>query len=95
MAFPIVRENFKLSGNRFLLTKGHVAEPGDLEALLHWITPPVVEPLPNECRDGLAHHIVSSCKASPLTEKQKTLILKLPIFKQLKPVETDQGPTLT
>lgn len=91
-AFPLVRDDFKVPKN--VLTGHQIALGDEFDVLLHWITPDVVASLPNQCRDSLAAHILS-CSSRSLAVNEKVLVLKLPIFKELKSTEIHQGPTLT
>jgi hypothetical protein len=93
-AFPLVKDDFTYTTNQFLLTEHHIAPGNDIGVLLHWITPNIVAILPNEYRVSLAHHILA-CAGESLAENEKTLILKLPIFKELKSSNSNQGPMLT
>jgi hypothetical protein len=93
-AFPLVKDDFTFPTHRFLLNEKHIAPGSDIGVLLHWITPSIVATLPNECRESLARHILA-CIGISLPENQKTSVLKLPIFPELKSGESHQGPMLT
>ena len=91
--FPLVHENFQVSTAGFLTAKRHIAPASDMKTLLHWITPSVVAALPDDFRDGLVRHILLHSHAIP--EREKSLVIKLPIFKQLESIEGHEGPILT
>jgi hypothetical protein len=93
-AFPLVKDDFTFPTHRFLLNEKLIAPGSDIGVLLHWITPSIVATLPNECRESLARHLLA-CIGKSLPENQKTLVLKLPIFPELKSSESYQGPMLT
>jgi hypothetical protein len=81
-----VHKDFKASAGGYLREFRIVATFSDLEAVLTWVTPDIVEPLEDVLKDRLRTHLLSAITAQGrLKEGQQVTLSKLPIFKELVP----------
>jgi hypothetical protein len=92
--FPLVDGNFSVSANGYLRSKRRIVGPTDLEALLHWITPVIIEKLDNSLKDRFRRHILFALRRRlgvPLHQHDHDNLSKLPVFKKLVPRESELG----
>lgn len=93
--FPLVDENFKVSTNGYLRSKRRIVDATDLEALLHWITPAIIEKFDDSLKDRFRTHILFALRRRvgiPLHKHDHEKLSKLPVFKKLVPGESESGP---
>jgi hypothetical protein len=93
--FPLVDENFKVSANGCLRLKRQIVDATDLETLLHWITPDIIERFDNSLKDRFRTHILFALRRRLgvlLHKHDHEKLSKLPIFKKLVPCESETGP---
>lgn len=91
--FPLVHENFQVAGNGYLRSNRRIVDPMDLEALLHWITPAIIQELDNSLKDRFRTHILFALRrlGIPLKKHDHDLLFKLPVFKKFVPCENESG----
>jgi hypothetical protein len=65
----------------------------DLEALLSWITPEIIEMIDNRLKDRLREHILHAVRLQGVLLKKhdQEILSQLPIFKELIACETESG----
>jgi hypothetical protein len=92
--FPLVDATFRVATNGYLRSKRRVVDPTDLEALLHWITPAIIEKLDDSLKDRFRTHILCALRRRlgiPLNKHDYDLLSKLPVFKKFVPCEGESG----
>jgi hypothetical protein len=82
-----------MSMNGYLLARRKIVDALDLEALLSWITPEIIEPIDNRLKDGLRDHIMLAVRRQGgfLKRRDQEILSQLPIFKELIACETKSG----
>ena len=93
--FPLVDADFHVSANSYLRSKRRIVDGTDLEALLHWITPAIIERLDNTLKDRFRRHVLFALHRRlgiPLHKHDHELLSKLPVFKKLVACESESGP---
>ena len=93
--FPLVEKTFEVSANGYLRSTRKIVDATDLEALLHWITPEILEPLDNALKDRYRKHILIGIRRRlgiSLLKQDCESLSKLPIFKKF--IACENGPTV-
>ena len=85
--------SFKVSPKSYLYSSRQIVAPTDLEALLNWITPEIVEIMDQTLKDRFREHL--GLAIGPLQKMQQhdlvSKLSKLPVFKKLTPCQTHSG----
>ena len=92
--FPVVDSDFKIPRTGFLRSTRRIVDTTDLEALLQWITPEIINGLENCVKDRYKEHLVVSLRRRlgfPLHKEEHEKLLKLPIFKKVVSTESKSG----
>lgn len=86
-----------MSRTGFLRSTRRIVDTTDLEALLQWITPEIINGLGNSVKDRYKEHLVVSLRRRlgiPLHKEEHEKLLKLPLFKKVVSVEGKSGDTV-
>ena len=82
-----------MSTHGYLLSRRKIVNALDLEALLSWITPEIIELIDNRLKDRLREHILLAVRLQGnfLNKHDQEILSQLPIFKELIACETESG----
>ena len=88
-----MEKSFKVSVDGYLLSRRQIVNALDLEALLSWITPEIIEPIDDRLKDRLREHILLAVRRQGgfLKRHDQEILSQLPIFKELIACETKSG----
>jgi hypothetical protein len=90
--FPLVDRNFSVSAQSYLRSSRRIVDATDLEALLQWITPEIIEAMDDLLKDGFRNLILLAVRhRGRLNDHNQNRISKLPIFKEFTACKTDSG----
>jgi hypothetical protein len=88
-----VEKSFKVSIHGYLVSRRQIVNALDLEALLSWMTPEIIEPIDNRLKDRLREHILLAVRRQGgfLKKHYQEILSQLPIFKELIACEPKSG----
>ena len=85
--FPLVDGKFRVAANGYLRSKRRVVDPTDLEALLYWITPAIIEELDNSLKDRFRTHILFALRRRlgiPLNKHDHDIVIQIACIQEIR-----------
>jgi hypothetical protein len=81
-----VEKDFHVAIDGYLRSTRRIVDSTDLEGLIHWITPDIIENLSDSMKDRFRKHLLMALRRRlgiPLAQSNYEILSKFPVFKNI------------